>query len=78
MRPKACIFGLVFEERDDLHQFGFGFINAGDIGKGHPGIAFHEHFGPGLADVHQSADALFFCQPAKQEMPDHYDEDKGQ
>lgn len=76
MRPKACVPGLVLEERDDLHQFGPGFIDARDIGEGHPGIALHEHFGPGLADAHQSTQALFFRQPAKQEMPDRHDEDK--
>ena len=37
-----------------------------------------KHLGPRLADVHQPAKALFFRDAAKQEVPDHHDQDKRQ
>jgi hypothetical protein len=77
MGAQASIFLLVLEERHNLHQFGLGFIDAGHVGEGDPGVALDEHLGPGLADAHQPAHALFFRQSAKQEVPEHHDQDKG-
>jgi len=69
---------LVFEKRDDFHQLGLGFVDAGDIGEGHSGVAFDKHPGPGFADIHQTAKALFVRHPAKQEIPEDHNQDKRQ
>jgi len=43
------------QEIDDLAEFILGFIDAGDIGKGHAGIGLDIDLGLALADRHQPA-----------------------